>query len=67
MSSPFAPSIVIKKSGEKFPPHGYDPAALPGSVVVNTTRRNGQIHVMRRAGKPIVVSWKAKLAKRLTR
>jgi hypothetical protein len=24
--------------------------------VVNTTRRNGQIHVVRRAGKPIVVS-----------
>jgi hypothetical protein len=56
MSSKVAPKIVILKTGEKFPPHGYDPNALPGSVVVNTTRRNGQIHIVRRAGKPIVVS-----------
>ena len=56
MSSPAAPRVVITKTGEKFPPHGYDPNAPPGSVVVNTTRRNGQIRVTRRAGKPIAVS-----------
>jgi hypothetical protein len=55
MSSPYAPKVVIEKTGEKFPPHGYDPSALPTSEVVNTTRRNGQIHVVRRTGKPIVV------------
>ena len=56
MSSPAAPRVVVTKTGEKFPPHGYDPNAPPGSVVVNATRRNGQIRVTRRAGKPIAVS-----------
>jgi hypothetical protein len=56
LSSPFAPKIRITKTGEKFPPHGYDPSAAPGVMVTNTTRRNGQVHVTRRAGKPIVVS-----------
>ena len=55
MSSPSAPVIIITRTGDKFPPHGYDPNAPPGSVVVNTTRRNGQIRVTRRAGKPIAV------------
>ena len=55
LSSRFAPKIVITKTGEKFPPHGYDPNAAPGAIVTNTTRRNGQVHITRRAGKPIVV------------
>jgi hypothetical protein len=56
MSSLTAPKIVIVKTGEKFPPHGYDPNAPPTSVVVNITRRNGQLHVVRRNGAAIVVS-----------
>jgi hypothetical protein len=55
MSSPFSPKIIITKTGEKFPPHGYNPNALPGSIVVNTTRRNGQLVVHRRNSKAIVV------------
>lgn len=61
MSSPYAPKIVIVQTGEKFPPHGYDPNALPGSIVVNTTRRNGQLQIERRAGKPIVVRCLSKI------
>ena len=55
MSAPFAPKVIIARTGEKFPPIGYDPDEPPGSVVVNSTRRNGQIGVTRRAGAPIVV------------
>jgi hypothetical protein len=55
MSAKFAPKIIIKRTGDKFPPHGYDPSALPGSVV-KRTRSNGQIHAERRArSRPIVV------------
>ena len=48
MSAKFAPKIIIKRTGDKFPPHGYDPSALPGSVV-KRTRSNGQVHAERRA------------------
>jgi hypothetical protein len=33
MSSPGSPWINITRTGEKFPPHGYNPSALPGSEV----------------------------------
>jgi hypothetical protein len=56
LSSPFAAKVVIVRTGDKFPPHGYDPNAAPGAIVTNTTRRNGQVRITRRAGKPIVVS-----------
>jgi len=61
LSSNFSNKITITKTGEKFPPLGYDPNAAPGSTsstTANATRRNGQIAHTRRdaAAGPIVVS-----------
>eukprot|EP00292_Cryptomonas_paramecium_P008536 CAMPEP_0113685742 /NCGR_PEP_ID=MMETSP0038_2-20120614/14864_1 /TAXON_ID=2898 /ORGANISM="Cryptomonas paramecium" /LENGTH=285 /DNA_ID=CAMNT_0000605909 /DNA_START=263 /DNA_END=1117 /DNA_ORIENTATION=+ /assembly_acc=CAM_ASM_000170 len=32
LSSAHAPVITVNKTGEKFPPHGYNPSALPGGI-----------------------------------
>ena len=56
LADPTLPKIYIIRTGEKFPPHKYDPTASPDTAVTVVGRRNGQMTMARRVLKPTLVS-----------
>lgn len=55
MADPTRENIFIYRTGEKFPPHKYDPTATPDTTVSVVSRRNGQLRMARRVVKPTLV------------
>eukprot|EP00291_Cryptomonas_curvata_P009097 CAMPEP_0172190890 /NCGR_PEP_ID=MMETSP1050-20130122/23372_1 /TAXON_ID=233186 /ORGANISM="Cryptomonas curvata, Strain CCAP979/52" /LENGTH=835 /DNA_ID=CAMNT_0012865829 /DNA_START=620 /DNA_END=3127 /DNA_ORIENTATION=- len=56
LSEPRREDIVIRRTGQKFPPHKYDPAASPETESLTVAQRNGQRSIHRRILKPTLVS-----------